>query len=172
VAFPPREGERGRVRRIVVGALAVVVVGALAQLLGWDVVAWFRQLWDAVTGIPIVYVVAGCAAGLVQTTATALGWWAVLRYGFPAARVPWRSVWAVYAVSVALNGILPANLGTLMMLLMFTTLIAGRRRGTRERLLGMAVFGVMASPWVDAPGAEVSSLSELPFAVKVGSRAA
>ena len=32
---------------------------------------------------------------------------------------------ACYAISVALNGFLPANLGTLVMLLMFTTIIAG-----------------------------------------------
>jgi uncharacterized membrane protein YbhN (UPF0104 family) len=103
----------------------VLVGAALADLLGWDVAGWFRQLWDAVTAISPVYVVAACAAGLVQTTATAFGWWSILRYGFPDARVPWRPIWAVYAASVALNGILPANLGTLMMLLMYTTLIAG-----------------------------------------------
>jgi uncharacterized membrane protein YbhN (UPF0104 family) len=94
-------------------------------LLGWNISAWFGQLWDAITAIPAAYVVAACAAGLLQTTSTAFGWWAILRYGFPDARVPWRQVWAVYAASVALNGILPANLGTLMMLLMYTTLIAG-----------------------------------------------
>ena len=47
---------------------------------------WFRQLWDAITGISAVYVVAACMAGLVQTTATAFGWWAILRYGFPDAQ--------------------------------------------------------------------------------------
>jgi uncharacterized membrane protein YbhN (UPF0104 family) len=103
----------------------VVVGAALAQLLGWDLADWFRELWDAVTGISAAYVAAACAAGLLQTSATAFGWWAILRYGFPDARVPWRRVWAVYAASVALNGILPANLGTLMMLLMYTSLIAG-----------------------------------------------
>ena len=112
-------------RRILVGALAVVVAGALAELLGWDLSAWFRQLWDSITAISAVYVAAACMAGLVQTTATAFGWWAILRYGFPDAAVPWRRIWAVYAASVALNGILPANLGTLMMLLMYTTLIVG-----------------------------------------------
>ena len=72
---------------------------------------WFRELWDAITGISPVYLVVGCAAGFVQTTATAYGWWAILLYGFPDARVRWRTIWAVYAASVALNGILPANLG-------------------------------------------------------------
>ena len=37
----------------------------------------------------------------------------------------WLDILACYAASVALNGILPANLGTLVMLLMFTTIIAG-----------------------------------------------
>ncbi len=113
------------VRRVVAGLLALLVAGALAELLGWDLVGWFEQLWDAITGISPAYVIAGCAAGFVQTTATAYGWWAILRYGFSDAEVPWRRIWAVYAASVALNGILPANLGTLMMLFMFTTLIAG-----------------------------------------------
>ncbi len=39
--------------------------------------------------------------------------------------MPYRLVLASYAVAVALNGFLPANLGTFVMLAMFTTLIAG-----------------------------------------------
>jgi uncharacterized membrane protein YbhN (UPF0104 family) len=36
-----------------------------------------------------------------------------------------RDIVACYAASVALNGLLPANIGTLVMLLMFTSIIAG-----------------------------------------------
>jgi hypothetical protein len=39
--------------------------------------------------------------------------------------VRWLDVLACYAASVALNGVLPANLGTLALLLMFTSIIAG-----------------------------------------------
>jgi uncharacterized membrane protein YbhN (UPF0104 family) len=39
--------------------------------------------------------------------------------------VRWLDILACYAASVALNGILPANLGTLALLLMFTAIIAG-----------------------------------------------
>ena len=39
--------------------------------------------------------------------------------------MPFRLILACYAVAVALNGFLPANLGTFVMLVMFTTLIAG-----------------------------------------------
>ena len=59
----------------------------------------------------------------LQTSLTAFAWYSILRYAYPATR--FRLVLACYAISVALNGFLPANLGTLVMLLMFTTLIAG-----------------------------------------------
>ncbi len=124
-AEPAHRWGRLRLRRLLVGALAIVVASAFATLLGWNVSDWFEQLWDAITAISAAYVIAACVAGLVQTTATAIGWRSILRYGFPEAELPWRRVWAAYAASVALNGILPANLGTLMLLLMFTTLIAG-----------------------------------------------
>src|SRR5205814_8886655 len=48
----------------------------------------------------------------------------ILRDAYPD-RVRWLHLLACYAASVALNGILPANLGTLALLLMFTTIIAG-----------------------------------------------
>jgi hypothetical protein len=48
-----------------------------------------------------------------------------MRAAFPAAGIRFRPVLAAYAVAVALNGFLPANIGTLVMMLMFVTLIAG-----------------------------------------------
>jgi uncharacterized membrane protein YbhN (UPF0104 family) len=125
-ASPPlKTNGRLHPRRILLGLVAVVVAGALANLLGWDVRGWFEALWDTITTITPQYLIVAVGAGFVQTTATAFGWWAILRYGFPRAEVRWRQVWAAYAISVALNGILPANLGTLVMLVMFTTLISG-----------------------------------------------
>jgi uncharacterized membrane protein YbhN (UPF0104 family) len=147
-AEPAHRSGRVHLRRVLLGVLAVVVLGALADLLGWNVSEWFEQLWAAITGIAAEYVIAACAAGLVQTTATAIGWWSILRFGFPDAEIPWRQVWAAYAASVALNGILPANLGTLMLLLMFTTLIAGATfaavlGGYAVQKIFYCVFGVI-----------------------------
>ena len=113
-----------RPKRLLVGALALVVLGAAANLLGWDIRAWFSQLWDTITGIAAEYVVAGVALLTVQTTAVALGWYSILRFAYPG-RVRAREVLACYAASVALNGVLPANIGTLAMLLMFVAIIAG-----------------------------------------------
>jgi uncharacterized membrane protein YbhN (UPF0104 family) len=102
----------------------VVVIGAAANLLGWDLRDWFGDLWDTITGISAAYIVAGCALKTVQTALTAFAWYSILRFAYPG-RIRWLDVLACYAASVALNGILPANLGTLVLLLMFTSLIAG-----------------------------------------------
>jgi uncharacterized membrane protein YbhN (UPF0104 family) len=113
-----------RLKRVLIGSIVLIVVGAAAQLLGWDLRGWFSNLWDTLTSISIGYIIAGCALKTVQTTLTAFAWYSILRFAYPG-RVRWIEILACYAASVALNGILPANLGTLMMLLMFTTIIAG-----------------------------------------------
>jgi len=116
--------KRSRLKRLLIGAAVLVVFGAAAQLLGWNIRNWLDELWDTMTGISAGYVIAGVALKTVQTTLTAFGWYSILRYAYPG-KVRWLDVLACYAASVALNGILPANLGTLALLLMFTTIIAG-----------------------------------------------
>ena len=48
-----------------------------------------------------------------------------MRAGFPDAPVLYRGVLAAYAAGVALNGFLPANIGTVAMVLMFVAIIPG-----------------------------------------------
>jgi uncharacterized membrane protein YbhN (UPF0104 family) len=115
---------RFHARRILVGALVILVIGAAANLLGWNLRSWFSDLWDTMSEISAGYLVAGVTLKTVQTTLTAFGWYSILHFAYPG-RIRWREVLACYAASVALNGILPANIGTLVMLLMFTALIAG-----------------------------------------------
>jgi uncharacterized membrane protein YbhN (UPF0104 family) len=119
----PEKGRNLHVRRILTGALVLIVIGAAANLLGWNIRGWLEELWDTITGISIGYLIAAVALKTVQTTATAFAWYAILLYAYPTAR--FRLVLACYAASVALNGILPANLGTLTLLLMLTATIAG-----------------------------------------------
>src|SRR5580693_3860167 len=111
-------------RRILIGALVVVVIGAAATLAGWDIASWFKDIWDTLTSISLGYLIAGIALMTVQTTATAFAWYSILRHGYPDSEVRWIQVLACYAAAVALNSVLPANIGTLVMLLMFTTIIA------------------------------------------------
>jgi uncharacterized membrane protein YbhN (UPF0104 family) len=116
----PAEGHP--IRRIVVILAFAVAAGALANLLGWDIRGWFERLWDTITTISAAYIVAGIVAETVKTTATAYAWYAILRYAYPE-EVRFRQVFAAYAACVALNFILPANLGTIVMFVMLTTVI-------------------------------------------------
>ncbi|MFL5921140.1 MAG: lysylphosphatidylglycerol synthase domain-containing protein [Gaiellaceae bacterium] len=127
VAAPAVESSpkrRFRWRRLVNGAAALIVIGAAAQLLGWDIRGWLSDVWDTLSEISAAYIAGGVALKTVQTTLTAFAWYSILRFAYPG-RVRWLDILAAYAASVALNGILPANLGTLALLLMFTTIIAG-----------------------------------------------
>ena len=118
----PTSAPRPRWRRWLTAALIVVVIGAAANLLGWDLRGWFSSLWDTMTTISVASLVGACLLMVVQTSATAFAWYSILHYAYPE-RTKWRDILAGYAVSVALNGILPANLGTLVFLIMLTVLI-------------------------------------------------
>jgi uncharacterized membrane protein YbhN (UPF0104 family) len=115
---------KGRWKRLLIEAVAIAVMGAAAHLLGWDIRGWLQDLWDTITGISAGYVVAAVLLKSLQTTACAFAWYSILRFAYPG-RVRWLAVLAAYAASVALNSILPANIGTLVLLLMFSTIIAG-----------------------------------------------
>ena len=117
------EKRRFRFKRVFVGAVVVVVIGALASLLGWNIREWFGDLWDTISEISAAYLVAAVVLKTVQTILTAFSWYAILAFAYPG-QVRRRDIVACYAASVALNGILPANLGTLVMLIMFTSIIA------------------------------------------------
>jgi uncharacterized membrane protein YbhN (UPF0104 family) len=115
---------RLRPRRIIYGLVVLVVIGAAANLLGWDIRGWFSDLWDTITEISAQYIVAAVVLKTVQTTATAFAWYSILRFAY-GERVRLREIIACYAAAVALNSVLPANLGTFAMLVMFTAIIAG-----------------------------------------------
>jgi uncharacterized membrane protein YbhN (UPF0104 family) len=116
--------QRGRVntRALLIGLLVVVVIAAAAALFGWDLLGWVKEVWRTITKISLGWLLAGIVLITIQTTAAAFAWYSILRYAYPG-QVRWMQVWASYAAAVALNFVLPANLGTLVMLLMFTTFI-------------------------------------------------
>jgi uncharacterized membrane protein YbhN (UPF0104 family) len=145
-------GDPSRVRRLVKVlawlAGAGLVVAAL-ELLGVDVEGWVSSLWDALTGIGLGYLVAGWSLQTLQTTLTALGWYFILRAGYSRVAVPYRQVLAAYAAGVALNGFLPANIGTLVMLLMFVAIIPGANfAGVVGGMLVQKIFFTLAGAFV------------------------
>ena len=144
--------DRSRGRRMVkvfawlAGTALVVLV---LQLLGVDVSGWLSDFWDSLTSISIQYIVAGVALQTVQTTFTALAWWYILRAGYPNAEIPYRSILAAYAAGVALNGFLPANIGTFVSLLMYVALIAGATfPGILGAMLVQKIFFTIAGTFV------------------------
>lgn len=114
-----------RLGRIVVWLAGVALVLLALDVLGVPVGDWIRELFRQVRAVPAGTIVAGVVLDSVQTVFAAVTWLTILRAAFPEATVPFRPVLAAYAAGVALNGFLPANIGSLVMMLMFVTLIAG-----------------------------------------------
>jgi uncharacterized membrane protein YbhN (UPF0104 family) len=114
-----------RLARIGVWLGGVAATIAILDLLGVPASEWIRDLLDKIGEIPPWAIVVAIGLQTAQTCLAALAWFGILRAALPRAGVSYRLVLASYATSVALNCFLPANLGTWVMLLMFTTLIAG-----------------------------------------------
>jgi len=121
----PKPKKHVHFRRILIGAVVIVVVAAVANLLGWNILGWLEQVWDTMTSISLASLLAAILLVTLQTGLTAFGWYWILRYGFPDVHIRWLDIFALYAASVALNNVLPANLGTLMYLIMLTATISG-----------------------------------------------
>ncbi len=117
------KGGRANLRSLLIGVTVIVVIGAAATLFGWDLSGWLKEVWNTITTISLGYLLAGIVLITIQTTAAGYAWYSILRYAYPG-QVRWIQVWACYAAAVALNFVLPANIGTLVMMLMFTTIIA------------------------------------------------
>jgi uncharacterized membrane protein YbhN (UPF0104 family) len=120
--------DRSRSRRLVKIALWLVgtaVVLGVCYLAGFGVLDWFESVWETMKEISIQYIVAGVFFQTIQTTLTALAWYFILAAGYPDGGVRYRDILAAYAVGVAMNGFLPANIGTFASLLMYMALIRG-----------------------------------------------
>ncbi len=142
-------GDESRLRRIlkVLGAIALgaVVLGVL-QALGVDVGGWFAGLWSTLGSVSPPYLIAAIALQTVSTGFTALAWLFILRAGYEHAEIRYAPILAAVAVGSGLNAVLPANLGSLVMLFMFVAIVPG---GTIAGMLaGFVVekifFSVMA----------------------------
>jgi uncharacterized membrane protein YbhN (UPF0104 family) len=116
-----------RRRLIKVGCwiLGIALLVVVLNLLGVNVRGWFDDLFDTLGRISAGYIVAGVAFQTVQTTLTALAWYYILRAAYPRDAVPYRQVVAAYAAGIAMNGFLPANIGTFVTLLMFVAIFPG-----------------------------------------------
>jgi uncharacterized membrane protein YbhN (UPF0104 family) len=116
------ESRPRRLLKVAAWLAGVAVLVLVLELLGVDVSGWLSDLWDQITSIPAGYLVAGVALQTGQTVLTGLSYYGILRAAYPG-EVSIRPVVAAYAVGVAGNGFLPANIGTFVTLVMFVAII-------------------------------------------------
>jgi uncharacterized membrane protein YbhN (UPF0104 family) len=118
----PSDSRGRRLGRVFLWLAGVAIAIAILGLLGVDVIGWFSDLWDTIRDVPAGYVVAGVTLQTGQTFLAGLSYYGILSAAYPG-QVQLPPVFAAYAVGVAMNGFLPANIGTLVTLLMFTAII-------------------------------------------------
>ena len=111
--------------------IAVIVVGLagaflLLQALGVDPVGWVRGLITQMGRIPPGYLVAGILLQTGNLLLCGFAYVTVWREAYPgSSKLPVMQIATCYAVSIALNGILPLNIGTFVMLFMFLAILPG-----------------------------------------------
>jgi uncharacterized membrane protein YbhN (UPF0104 family) len=142
---PPR---RRRIIRIAFWLAALAIFWVVLQLLGVDVRGWLEELWDEITSIPPGYIVAAIVLQTAQTVLAGLSYYGILGAAYPGEVRPWPIV-ACYAVGVAMNNFLPANIGTFVTLMMFVAVIPGCTfAGSIAAYLVQKIFFTLAGTFV------------------------
>jgi len=118
----PSRGRIGRLAKVFAWLVGIAIAIAILDLLGVDVTGWFADLWDQISAIPVGYIVAGVTFQSLQTCLAGLSYYGILSVAYPG-EVTLAPVVTAYAVGVAMNGFLPANIGTFVTLIMFVAII-------------------------------------------------
>jgi uncharacterized membrane protein YbhN (UPF0104 family) len=144
-APPPRLRRLGKVALWLVGiALTVWIL----DLLGVDVTGWLSNLWKQVSAVPIGYTVAAVIVQTGQTAFAGLSYYGILSAAYPG-EVELTPIITAYAVGVAMNGFLPANIGTFVTLIMFVAIIPSATiGGATAAYLVQKIFFTLAGTFV------------------------
>jgi uncharacterized membrane protein YbhN (UPF0104 family) len=113
---------RSRLIKIALWLIGLAVAIVVLNLLGVDVVGWIDDLWDQIKAVPVGYIIGALVFQTGQTVLAGVSYYGILKaaYGDEVSLPP---IVTAYAVGVAMNNFLPANIGTLVTLLMFVALI-------------------------------------------------
>jgi uncharacterized membrane protein YbhN (UPF0104 family) len=142
---PSRPRRLVKVTAWLVGIALLVVV---LNLLGVDVIGWLKDLWSQIKEVPPGYIVAGLTFQTGQTFFAGLSYYGILRAAYPGQVEFWPIVTA-YAVGVAMNNFLPANIGTFVTLVMFTAIIPSATfAGAIAAYLVQKIFFTIAGTFV------------------------
>jgi len=161
---PSRRSRLVKVAGWLVGTLVAIVV---LNLLGVDVIGWLKDLWAEIKEIPTGYMIAALAFQTGQTLLAGLSYYGILRAAYPGQVEFWPVVTA-YAVGVAMNNFLPANIGTFATLIMFVAIIpACTFAGAIAAYIVQKIFFTIAGTFVylylflSVPGSFDESLGNL-----------
>ena len=142
---PSRRRRLVKVAGWLVGIALLVVV---LNLLGVDVVGWLQDLWQQIKDVPAGYIVAALVFQTGQTVLAGVSYYGILRAAYPGEVQFWPIVTA-YAVGVAMNNFLPANIGTFVTLVMFVALIPSATfAGSIAAYLVQKIFFTIAGTFV------------------------
>jgi len=168
-AVVPFHDPSRRSRLVKVGGwlVGIVLVVVLLNVLGIDVVGWLSDLWDEIKDIPVGYLIAAFTLQTGQTVFAGLSYYGILRAAYPGHVEFWPIVTA-YAVGVAMNNFLPANIGTFATLVMFAAIIPGATfPGSLAAYLVQKIFFTIAGTFVylylflSVPGSFDASLGNI-----------
>ncbi|MGH3022354.1 MAG: lysylphosphatidylglycerol synthase transmembrane domain-containing protein [Gaiellaceae bacterium] len=139
---------RRRLVKVGIWLLGVIVVLVLLNLAGVDVIEWLRDLWRQIKDVPAGYIVAALAAQTGQTVLAGVSYYGILNAAYPG-EVTLKPIVTAYAVGVAMNNFLPANIGTFVTLLMFVAIIpACTFAGALAAYLVQKIFFTVAGTFV------------------------
>jgi uncharacterized membrane protein YbhN (UPF0104 family) len=139
-----------RRRLIKVGAwiAGVLVVVVILHLAGVDVIGWLQDLWDQIKEVPAGYIVGGLLAQTGVTVFAAISYYGILSAAYPG-EASFMPILTAYAVGVAMNGFLPANIGTFVTLFLFVAIIpACKFAGAFAAYLVQKIFFTIAGTFV------------------------
>jgi uncharacterized membrane protein YbhN (UPF0104 family) len=128
VAATPAESRKLRRSPVVRTAVwfgSVLLLFVLLDLAGVDIRGWLDRFWETLTTISPGALIVALLLQSLQTLLTALAYVAILRAAYPDGGFTRAQIVTAYATSVAMNGVLPANLGTLAMFFLFLMIVRG-----------------------------------------------
>jgi uncharacterized membrane protein YbhN (UPF0104 family) len=168
-AVVPFHDPSRRRRMLKVGGwlVAILLVTIVLDPLGVDVIGWLQDLWDQIKAVPVGYIIAALCFQTGQTLLAGLSYYGILRAAYPGQVEFWPIVTA-YAVGVAMNNFLPANIGTFATLVMFVAIIPGSTfAGSLAAYLVQKIFFTIAGTFVylylflSVPGSFTESLGNI-----------
>ena len=143
-----RRTRRQRLSRVAIWLAALALFVLFLNLIGVDVTSWISSLWDQVKAIPKGYLVAALVFQLGYTSLAGFSYYGILRAAYPG-EVVFAPILTAYAVGVAINGFLPANIGTFVTLIMFVAIIPSATfGGAVAAFLVQKIFFTIAGTFV------------------------